>query len=94
MYVRSSTVSNARLSPPRQPSQILQRYDCRDSSLGLILASAGLLQKFVTKPANTQLSPADNRSLSMLILIVSLLCEHCDFDHLGDQREGMYEQPQ
>jgi len=60
----------------------------------MILASAGLLQKFVAKPANTQLSPADNRSLSMLILIVSLLCEHCDFDHLGDQREGTYELPQ
>jgi cohesin loading factor subunit SCC2 len=38
-----------------------------------------------------QLSPADGRSLSMLILIVSLLCEHCDFDHLSEQREGMYE---
>jgi len=29
----------------------------------------------------------------MLILIVSLLCEHCDFDHLSEQREGMYELP-
>lgn len=29
----------------------------------------------------------------MLVLIVSLLCEHCDFDHLGDQREGMFERP-
>ena len=27
----------------------------------------------------------------MLILIVSLLCEHCDFDHLNEQREGTYE---
>lgn len=26
----------------------------------------------------------------MLILIVSLLCEHCDFDNLSEQREGMY----
>ena len=58
-----------------------------------ILPSAGLLQKFVAKPANTQLSPADSRSLSMLILIVSLLCEHCDFDRLSEQREGMYELP-
>ena len=29
----------------------------------------------------------------MLILIVSLLCEHCDFNHLREQREGMYELP-
>ena len=29
----------------------------------------------------------------MLILIVSLLCEHCDFDHLSEQREGMCELP-
>ena len=26
----------------------------------------------------------------MLILIVSLLCEHCDFDDLSEQREGKY----
>jgi len=61
------------------------------SPLLLILPSSGLLQKFVAKPVNTQLSAADSRSLSMLILIVSLLCEHCDFDHLSEQREGMYE---
>jgi hypothetical protein len=29
----------------------------------------------------------------MLILIVSLLCEHCDFDDLSEQREGMYGLP-
>lgn len=58
-----------------------------------ISPSAGLLQKFVAKSANPQLSPADNRSLSMLILIVSLLCEHCDFDDLSEQREGVCKLP-
>jgi cohesin loading factor subunit SCC2 len=31
----------------------------------------------------------DGRSLSMIILIVSLLVEHCDFDRIGQDHPGM-----
>ena len=36
------------------------------------------------------MAPADLRTLSILIFIISLLVEHCDFDRLRTEHTGMF----
>lgn len=45
---------------------------------------SGRLQQTVTRPANSPTSQQDIRALPILVLIVALLCEHCNFDALRD----------
>ena len=54
-----------------------------------------LLQFIILFPARlrsaaqkTQMSPTDLRTLSILIFIISLLVEHCDFDRLRTEQTG------
>ena len=37
------------------------------------------------------MTAVETRTLSILIFIVSLLGEHCDFDHLRVERPGKYD---
>lgn len=51
---------------------------------------SGHLQEAVRLPANQSLPPKKLQSLTMLIFIVSLLAEHCDFDQLRSTHPGMF----
>lgn len=50
---------------------------------------AARLQQAVVRSSET-MSAVETRTLSILIFIVSLLGEHCDFDHLRVERLGEY----
>jgi cohesin loading factor subunit SCC2 len=43
---------------------------------------AGRLQQMVKRPASQEMNPAEIRALIILIFIVSLLAENCNFDTL------------
>jgi hypothetical protein len=47
------------------------------------------LRVYIDKSGNQVLNGSETRALSILIYIVSLLCENCDFDRLSDEREGI-----
>lgn len=47
------------------------------------------LQQAISR-SNGTMTAVETRTLSILIFIVSLLGEHCDFDHLRVERPGEY----
>ncbi|KAH9924608.1 uncharacterized protein BXZ73DRAFT_50340 [Epithele typhae] len=54
-----------------------------------LLKSCNLrLQQSIQKPAAQALSNAEQRTLSILLFIISLLCEHCNFDRLRTDEES------
>lgn len=46
------------------------------------------LQQAIARPSSYQMTAVENRTLSILIFIVALLGEHCDFDRLRDDYPG------
>ncbi|KAI0292379.1 sister chromatid cohesion C-terminus-domain-containing protein [Russula brevipes] len=56
--------------------------------VGLLKSCNARLQSAAQKK---QLSPPDLRTLSILIFIISLLVEHCDFDHLRTEQGSIIE---
>lgn len=46
------------------------------------------LQRAITRPVSNKMTAVENRTLSILIFIVALLAEHCDFDRLRDENPG------
>lgn len=49
------------------------------------------LQQSISKPVTSALVPAEQRTLSILLFITSLLCEHCNFDRLRMEEESKSE---
>lgn len=60
----------------------------RSIRLNLTRFAARLQQAIVR--SSESMSAVETRTLSILIFIVSLLGEHCDFDHLRLERPGEY----
>jgi len=50
------------------------------------------LQQAIARPASYEMTTVENRTLSILIFIVALLAEHCDFDRLRDEHPGKFMQ--
>jgi cohesin loading factor subunit SCC2 len=46
------------------------------------------LQQALARPATQKMTPVEARTLSILIFIVSLLSEHCNFDSLRLENDG------
>src|ERR1700729_144586 len=46
------------------------------------------LQQALARPATQKMTPVEARTLSILIFIVSLLSEHCNFDRLRLENDG------
>jgi hypothetical protein len=59
---------------------------CRSIQFNLTRFVARLQQAIVR--SSEMMTAVETRTLSILIFIVSLLGEHCDFDHLRVQRPG------
>ncbi|KAG2115459.1 hypothetical protein DEU56DRAFT_932992 [Suillus clintonianus] len=52
--------------------------------VALVKSCNARLQQAIARPASYQMTAVENRTLSILIFIVALLGEHCDFDRLRD----------
>jgi len=50
------------------------------------------LQQNINRPATSQMGPNDIRTLLILIFIVALLGEYCNFDRLRTEVEGVYDE--
>ncbi|KAI0629898.1 hypothetical protein C8Q77DRAFT_1139118 [Trametes polyzona] len=53
-----------------------------DRIVGLLRSCNARLQQAIKKPTSQTLTGAEQRTLSILLFITSLLCEHCNFDRL------------
>jgi len=58
------------------------------STLLNFIQYSGRLQQMVKRPASQELNPAELRALIILIFIVSLLAENCNFDTLRKENTG------
>lgn len=55
-----------------------------------LLKSCNLrLQQAIARSSTQSMAPSDARALSILIFIVSLLAEHCDFDYLRSENQEL-----
>lgn len=52
--------------------------------VALVKSCNARLQQAIVRPSSHQMTAVENRTLSILIFIVALLGEHCDFDRLRD----------
>lgn len=52
--------------------------------VALVKSCNARLQQAIARPSSHQMTAVENRTLSILIFIVALLGEHCDFDRLRD----------
>ena len=59
------------------------------STLLKFLEYSGRLQQMVKRPASQEMNPAEIRALIILIFIVSLLAENCNFDTLRKENPGV-----
>ncbi|KAA1473731.1 hypothetical protein DENSPDRAFT_882264 [Dentipellis sp. KUC8613] len=59
---------------------------------GLLKSCNNRTQEFLEKDTTTAMKPNDMRALSILIYIVSLLAEHCDFDQLRNETPELVEE--
>ncbi|KAI0770449.1 hypothetical protein C8Q74DRAFT_1202231 [Fomes fomentarius] len=59
--------------------------------VALLRSCNARLQQSISKPVTTALVPAEQRTLSILLFITSLLCEHCNFDRLRLEEEKFKE---
>ncbi|EIW81234.1 hypothetical protein CONPUDRAFT_165445 [Coniophora puteana RWD-64-598 SS2] len=57
--------------------------------VGLLKSCNLRLQQAINRPANQEMNQMEAKSLSILIFIVSLLAEHCDFDHLREEDQSL-----
>ncbi|KAI0643094.1 hypothetical protein C8Q79DRAFT_1002826 [Trametes meyenii] len=55
--------------------------------VALLRSCNARLQQAIKKPATQMLAAAEQRALSILLFITSLLCEHCNFDRLRVEQE-------
>ncbi|KAG1743247.1 uncharacterized protein EDB91DRAFT_1126495 [Suillus paluster] len=53
--------------------------------VALVKSCNARLQQAIARPTSYQMTAVENRTLSILIFIVALLGEHCDFDRLRDE---------
>ncbi|KAI0350346.1 hypothetical protein OH77DRAFT_1593607 [Trametes cingulata] len=58
-----------------------------DRIVGLLRSCNARLQQAIRKPAAQTLAAAEQRALSILLFITSLLCEHCNFDRLRVEQD-------
>lgn len=49
---------------------------------------AARLQQAIARPVDQKMTSIETRTLSILIFIVSLLSEHCNFDRLRLENDG------
>lgn len=47
------------------------------------------LQQAIAKPLSQNMTPPEQRALSILLFIASLLCEHCAFDRLRLEHDSV-----
>nr|VWP00958.1 Transcriptional repressor TUP1 [Ganoderma boninense] len=59
--------------------------------VALLRSCNARLQQSVQKPATRSLTPPEQRTLTILLFITSLLCEHCNFDRLRAEEEKFKE---
>ncbi|KAI1793228.1 hypothetical protein LXA43DRAFT_1124268 [Ganoderma leucocontextum] len=59
--------------------------------VALLRSCNARLQQSVQKPAARTLAPPEQRTLTILLFITSLLCEHCNFDRLRAEEEKFKE---
>ncbi|KAI9064653.1 hypothetical protein FKP32DRAFT_1625471 [Trametes sanguinea] len=55
--------------------------------VALLKSCNSRLQEAIRKPSTHSLSAAEQRTLSILLFIISLLCEHCNFDRLRTEQD-------
>ncbi|OSD02424.1 hypothetical protein PYCCODRAFT_1410918 [Trametes coccinea BRFM310] len=55
--------------------------------VALLKSCNSRLQEAIRKPSSQSLSAAEQRTLSILLFITSLLCEHCNFDRLRTEQD-------
>ncbi|EJF61054.1 hypothetical protein DICSQDRAFT_170603 [Dichomitus squalens LYAD-421 SS1] len=55
--------------------------------VALLRSCNARLQQSIQKPAAQTLAPPEQRTLTVLLFITSLLCEHCNFDRLRSEEE-------
>ncbi|KAI8994107.1 hypothetical protein BD414DRAFT_481445 [Trametes punicea] len=55
--------------------------------VALLKSCNARLRQAIEKPTNQNLTAAEQRALSILLFITSLLCEHCNFDRLRVEQE-------
>ncbi|RDX49866.1 hypothetical protein OH76DRAFT_1556053 [Lentinus brumalis] len=55
--------------------------------VALLRSCNARLQQSIQKPVTQALSPPEQRALTILLFITSLLCEHCNFDRLRLEEE-------
>jgi len=65
-------------------------YSCSDVYITQISFISGRLQQMVKRPASQEMNPAEIRALIILIFIVSLLAENCNFDTLRKENPGVF----
>ncbi|KAI0366939.1 hypothetical protein BV20DRAFT_951369 [Pilatotrama ljubarskyi] len=58
-----------------------------DRIVGLLRSCNARLQQAIKKPSSQTLAAAEQRALSILLFITSLLCEHCNFDRLRIEQD-------
>ncbi|KAG1749340.1 hypothetical protein EDB19DRAFT_1682083 [Suillus lakei] len=57
--------------------------------VALVKSCNARLQQAIARPSSYQMTAVENRTLSILIFIVALLGEHCDFDRLRDDHPDL-----
>ncbi|KAL6300065.1 hypothetical protein BKA93DRAFT_803226 [Sparassis latifolia] len=57
--------------------------------VALLRSCNARLQQAIARPASQAMTAVEQRSLSILLFIASLLCEHCDFDRLRVERDNL-----
>ncbi|KAI0761978.1 hypothetical protein BD413DRAFT_221108 [Trametes elegans] len=57
--------------------------------IGLLRSCNARLQQAIRKPTSQALSAAEQRALTILLFIISLLCEHCNFDRLRLEQDSL-----
>ena len=92
VHVYCCSTFDARFRSPGQSCQITQWYDDSDFMLYFLAtcSSTARLQQFLQAPATKELTPNELRALLVLILIVSLLGENCNFDRLRQENSCAY----
>ena len=48
----------------------------------------GRVNQFINRPKDAVLSTQDIRTLTMVVYIVALLCEHCNFEQIRSEHSG------
>jgi hypothetical protein len=92
MHVHCHKESDPRFPASGQLIEVMQWYvmEVILSNRPNVLVSSARLQQALKRPSSQDLPPTENRALSILSFIVSLLGENYDFDELRRERPGEF----